>query len=147
VIETRQYDKLNRLTNLQTNKGNNILTNFTYTLDKVGHRQQIVEKVGTNNRTVNYTYGQYYSSSGQLFVKPAWVNWTHFNEKLSTNMTRAACVLRSFAPWDNVLLQVSMSGVAGLGYDLSITSGRLRQRVIFSSIDYRERLNMELAIR
>jgi RHS repeat-associated protein len=60
VIETRQYDRLNRLTNLQTNKGNNILTNFTYTLDRVGHRQQIVEKVGTNNRTVNYIYDSLY---------------------------------------------------------------------------------------
>jgi RHS repeat-associated protein len=60
VIETRQYDKLNRLTNLQTNRDNNILTNFIYTLDKVGHRQQIVETVGTNTRTVDYTYDDLY---------------------------------------------------------------------------------------
>jgi RHS repeat-associated protein len=60
TIETRQYDKLNRLTNLQTDKNNNILTNFTYTLDKVGHRQQVVETIGNNTRTINYTYDNLY---------------------------------------------------------------------------------------
>jgi RHS repeat-associated protein len=60
VIETREYDKLNHLLNLQTNKENNLLTNFTYTLDKVGNRQQVVESLGNNSRTVNYTYDDLY---------------------------------------------------------------------------------------
>jgi large repetitive protein len=60
VIETRQYDKLDHLLNLQTSKGNNILTNFVYTLDKVGNRQQVVETVGSNTRTVSYTYDDLY---------------------------------------------------------------------------------------
>jgi RHS repeat-associated protein len=60
VVETRQYDKLDHLLNLQTNKGSNILTNFVYSLDKVGNRQQVVETVASNTRTVGYTYDDLY---------------------------------------------------------------------------------------
>jgi RHS repeat-associated protein len=60
VIETRQYDKLNHLLNLKTNKGSNTLTNFVYTLDKVGNRQEVIETVGNNSRTVDYTYDDLY---------------------------------------------------------------------------------------
>ncbi|WP_219892165.1 putative Ig domain-containing protein [Chamaesiphon polymorphus] len=60
VIETRQYDKLNHLLNLQTNKGSNIFTNFVYSLDKVGNRQQVVETVGSNTRMVGYVYDDLY---------------------------------------------------------------------------------------
>jgi RHS repeat-associated protein len=60
VIETRQYDKLYHLTNLQTSKGANVLTNFSYVLDKVGYRQKVNEKVGNSSRTVDYTYDDLY---------------------------------------------------------------------------------------
>ena len=60
VIETRQYDLLNRLLNLQTAKENTLITNFAYTLDLVGNRQQAVEIVGNNSRTVNYVYDDLY---------------------------------------------------------------------------------------
>jgi RHS repeat-associated protein len=60
VVETRQYDQLYHLLNLQSAKGNNLLTSFTYTLDKVGNRQKIVEAVGSNTRTVIYTYDDLY---------------------------------------------------------------------------------------
>jgi RHS repeat-associated protein len=60
VVETRQYDSLNHLLNLRSVKGTNILTDFTYTLDKAGNRQQVIEAIGSNTRTVNYTYDALY---------------------------------------------------------------------------------------
>jgi RHS repeat-associated protein len=60
VVETRQYDKLHHLLNLRSAKGNNLLTSFAYTLDKVGNRQKVVETVGSNTRNVSYTYDDLY---------------------------------------------------------------------------------------
>jgi RHS repeat-associated protein len=56
--ELRQFDSLNRLTSLVNQKNNGeILSSYTYTLDKVGNRLQVVEN---NGRTVNYSYDDLY---------------------------------------------------------------------------------------
>jgi RHS repeat-associated protein len=60
VIENRQYDQLNHLLRLQSSKGNDILTNFLYRLDKTGNRQQLVETLDGTSRTVRYTYDGLY---------------------------------------------------------------------------------------
>ncbi|NJL63047.1 MAG: hypothetical protein HC903_15945, partial [Methylacidiphilales bacterium] len=55
--EIRQYDDLNRLKYLENRKGNNILSSYTYTLDKVGNRKKVVENTG---RVVEYVYDDLY---------------------------------------------------------------------------------------
>jgi RHS repeat-associated protein len=60
VIENRQYDQLNHLRRLQSSKGNSTLTNFMYSLDKMGNRQQVVETLNGISRTVQYTYDDLY---------------------------------------------------------------------------------------
>ncbi len=57
VIESRSYDSLNRLLNLETRKGVDILTGFTYTLDKSGMRKSVTEQDG---RKVEYKYDSLY---------------------------------------------------------------------------------------
>ncbi|MGB3401136.1 MAG: putative Ig domain-containing protein [Microcoleaceae cyanobacterium] len=53
-VETRQYDKRDRLTRLTTeNVVGTVFSDFQYTFDGVGNRTQVVEESG---RTVNYTY-------------------------------------------------------------------------------------------
>jgi RHS repeat-associated protein len=60
MVETRQYDPLNHLLRLQSSKGSNILTDFVYSLDKTGNRQQVVETLNGISRTVQYTYDDLY---------------------------------------------------------------------------------------
>ncbi|MCV3217133.1 putative Ig domain-containing protein [Plectonema radiosum NIES-515] len=55
--EVRQYDDLNRLKYLENQKGNNILSSYTYTLDKAGNRKKVVENTG---RVVDYIYDGLY---------------------------------------------------------------------------------------
>jgi RHS repeat-associated protein len=74
VIETRQYDKLNHLLSLQSSKGRNILTNFAYSLDKMGHRQQVVETLNSTSRTVHYTYDDLYRLTKENVVDALNVN-------------------------------------------------------------------------
>ncbi|WP_026103152.1 RHS repeat-associated core domain-containing protein [Pseudanabaena sp. PCC 6802] len=57
VIETHSYDERDRLTDMESKKGNNVLTRFSYTLDASGNRTAIAELGG---RTVNYTYDKLY---------------------------------------------------------------------------------------
>ncbi|MEK8022132.1 MAG: RHS repeat-associated core domain-containing protein, partial [Candidatus Parabeggiatoa sp.] len=55
------YDKLNRLTSLETRKpDNSLLASYQYTLLPTGHRSQIVEHTG---RVINYSYDDLYRLS------------------------------------------------------------------------------------
>jgi len=56
VLETRSYDTLNRLTQIQSKKGGTVLFSATYTLDNAGMRTKVVE----TGRTVDYTYDNLY---------------------------------------------------------------------------------------
>jgi RHS repeat-associated protein len=56
--ENRQYDDLNRLKYLENKEADgDMISSYTYTLDKVGNRQSVIENDG---RTVNYTYDELY---------------------------------------------------------------------------------------
>ena len=55
--EIRQYDDLNRLKYLENHQGSTILSSYTYTLDKAGNRQKVVENTG---RVVEYIYDDLY---------------------------------------------------------------------------------------
>jgi RHS repeat-associated protein len=57
VIETRGYDSLNRLLNLETKKGVDTLTGLTYTLSPTGMRTAVTEQDG---RKVEYKYDSLY---------------------------------------------------------------------------------------
>jgi RHS repeat-associated protein len=57
VVETRGYDSLNRLLNLESKKGTDTLTGFTYTLSSTGMRTSVTEQDG---RKVEYKYDSLY---------------------------------------------------------------------------------------
>jgi large repetitive protein len=57
VIETRQYDELNRLKVLENRNGSEVISSYRYTLDSVGNRTQVLEQ---NGRVVNYSYDKLY---------------------------------------------------------------------------------------
>ena len=57
VVETRQYNPLNQLTNLKHASGGTILSSYSYTLDPVGNRLSVVEN---NGRLVEYEYDNLY---------------------------------------------------------------------------------------
>jgi RHS repeat-associated protein len=58
LVETRQYDQLNRLINLtQTRPDNTVIAGYNYTLDAVGNRVSVTEG---NGRRVNYSYDALY---------------------------------------------------------------------------------------
>jgi RHS repeat-associated protein len=53
VVETRSYDKLNRLTFLQDAGASGVIASYTYTLGPTGLIDEVVETTG---RTIDYTY-------------------------------------------------------------------------------------------
>ncbi|ACK68468.1 YD repeat protein (plasmid) [Rippkaea orientalis PCC 8801] len=57
VIETRDYDDLNRLIKLENKLGNQVISGYEYTLDKVGNRLKVKEADG---RIVEYEYDDLY---------------------------------------------------------------------------------------
>jgi len=58
VVETREYDDLNRLIYLENKKGSgSVISSYRYTLDPVGNRLKVVENSG---RMVQYTYDNLY---------------------------------------------------------------------------------------
>jgi RHS repeat-associated protein len=65
--ESRQYDLLNRLSYLENRKGNDILSSYRYTLDKVGNRTQITEQDG---RVSNYIYDDLYRLTQEKINDP-----------------------------------------------------------------------------
>ncbi|MEL4894751.1 papain fold toxin domain-containing protein [Crocosphaera sp. Alani8] len=57
VIETRNYDELNRLIKLENKLGEQVISGYEYTLDKVGDRLKVEEADG---RIVEYEYDDLY---------------------------------------------------------------------------------------
>ncbi len=57
VVETREYDELNRLKLVKNSKDGVVLSSFDYSLDLVGHRRVVTEQ---NGRRVNYEYDDLY---------------------------------------------------------------------------------------
>uniref|UniRef100_UPI00201224AD RHS repeat-associated core domain-containing protein n=1 Tax=Argonema antarcticum TaxID=2942763 RepID=UPI00201224AD len=57
VVETRDYDQLNRLKLVKNVKDGVVVSSFDYTLDLVGHRRVITEQ---NGRKVEYEYDSLY---------------------------------------------------------------------------------------
>jgi YD repeat-containing protein len=68
VVETRTYDRLNRLELLQYKKNNVTLESFDYTLDPVGHRRVVTEQ---NGRKVEYEYDDLYRLTKETIFDPA----------------------------------------------------------------------------
>lgn len=58
--ETRQYDDLNRLKQLENWQDTTKLASYQYTLDQVGNRTQIDEFQNGESRTLNYSYDDLY---------------------------------------------------------------------------------------
>ena len=65
MIETRNYDDLNRLTSILTKKGSTLLAGYTYTLDLDGRRTSVTESTNGASRSVTYTY----DAAGRLTVE------------------------------------------------------------------------------
>lgn len=57
VVETRDYDELNRLKLVKNTKDGVVISSFDYTLDLVGHRRVMQEQ---NGRKVEYEYDSLY---------------------------------------------------------------------------------------
>jgi len=57
VVETREYDELDRLLYLENTLDDSIISSYTYTLDKVGNRLSVEEQDG---RLVEYDYDDLY---------------------------------------------------------------------------------------
>jgi len=68
VVETRQYDELNRLIYLENADANEtVLSSYRYTLDEVGHRQKVEELGG---RVVEYDYDELYRLIREEITEP-----------------------------------------------------------------------------
>jgi len=67
VVETRQYDDLNRLLFLENRSGDTVLSSYEYELDNVGHRQSVVEHDG---RRVDYQYDDLYRLTEERITDP-----------------------------------------------------------------------------
>jgi len=57
VVETREYDELDRLLYLENTLDDSLISSYTYTLDKVGNRLSVEEQDG---RLVEYDYDDLY---------------------------------------------------------------------------------------
>ena len=57
VVESRSYDKLNRLEFLENKLGDAVISSYDYTLDLVGNRRAVLEDTG---RLVEYDYDALY---------------------------------------------------------------------------------------
>jgi YD repeat-containing protein len=88
VLETRSYDTLNRLTQIDSRKDGTVLFSAAYTLDNAGMRTKIVE----TDRTVDYIYDKDYRL---------------LSENDGTSITRY-----SFDPTGNRLTKTDASGTA-----------------------------------
>jgi RHS repeat-associated protein len=66
--EIRQYNNLNQLTSLKNQKLNGeVLSSYTYTLDKMGNRLQMLEN---NGRKVSYSYDDLYRLTQEQITDP-----------------------------------------------------------------------------
>ena len=57
VVETREYDELNRLIGLENKVGDTVISGYRYDLNDAGHRLSVTEHEG---RIVSYTYDDLY---------------------------------------------------------------------------------------
>jgi len=67
VVETREYDKLNRLLFLENRGVAGVLSSYRYTLDAVGNRTQVLEADG---RKVLYSYDDLYRLTQEQVLEP-----------------------------------------------------------------------------
>ncbi|NJK64457.1 MAG: RHS repeat protein [Synechococcaceae cyanobacterium SM2_3_1] len=88
VVETRQYDRRNRLTNIQTqDPTGQILAGFNYILDPVGNRLQMSE---ASSRVVDYTYDELDRLTQEINTDPDLGNRTidYTYDKVGNRLTR-----------------------------------------------------------
>ncbi|MBT9316451.1 DUF4114 domain-containing protein [Leptothoe spongobia] len=67
VIETREYDPLNRLEFLENRNNDEVLSSYRYTLDPVGNRTKVEEHSG---RVVDYDYDELYRLKKETITDP-----------------------------------------------------------------------------
>ena len=67
VVETREYDVLNRLINLENRNSDGVISSYDYELDAVGNRTQVTEADG---RVVQYTYDDLYRLAQETIIPP-----------------------------------------------------------------------------
>ena len=67
VVETRDYDPLNRLTFLENRGVAGVLSSYRYTLDPVGNRKEVLEADG---RKVLYSYDDLYRLTQEQILEP-----------------------------------------------------------------------------
>jgi RHS repeat-associated protein len=70
VTNLYQYDSLNRLTNLVWKTNGNTIASFYYQLGFTGNRTNLVEIVGTVNRTNRWQYDALYRLTNEVIVAP-----------------------------------------------------------------------------
>jgi len=68
VVETRNYDELNRLKLLAYQRNGATFQSFDYTLDPAGHRKVVTEQ---NGRKVEYEYDDLYRLTKETIFAPA----------------------------------------------------------------------------
>jgi RHS repeat-associated protein len=92
AVELRLYDSLNLLTNLTNQKLNgDILSSYTYTLDKVGNRLQVLQH---NGRQVNYAYDDLYRLTQEQITDTTNGNRTYAYDydKVSNRLTKSEII-------------------------------------------------------
>ena len=67
VIETRDYNDLNRLIFLENSNSDGVISSYNYTLDNVGNRTQVVEN---NGSVVKYQYDNLYRLTQETISDP-----------------------------------------------------------------------------
>jgi RHS repeat-associated protein len=120
VTETREYDRLNRLTFLKNANAGGILSSYRYTLDPVGNRIKVEENTG---RAVNYNYDQLYRLTQESIVDPIAGNrsttyaFDAVGNRLSQTDSINGTTAYTYDGNDRLLQEVLNGKVTGYSYD------------------------------
>jgi RHS repeat-associated protein len=92
TLEVRQYNSLNQLIDLTNQKSNGeVLSSYAYSLNKVGHRTQVIEH---NGRQVNYAYDDLYRLTQEQITDSVNGNRTYdySYDKASNQLTKVESI-------------------------------------------------------
>jgi large repetitive protein len=121
VVETRQYDSLNRLSLLKnSNASGTVLSNYVYTFDPVGNIKTVDELGG---RKVAYNYDDLYRLTQEAVVDPTNGNRTMgyafdpVGNRLSKTDSVAGNTTYAYDAGDRLITETSGSGITSYAYD------------------------------
>jgi large repetitive protein len=118
VVETKSYDNLNRLTNVNQAKGGNVLANYAYTLDAVGNKIKVVE----NGRQVDFSYDNRDRLTKEVVTAGANIHTTSYtydavSNRLTKNDSTAGLTTYSYSANDWLLSEVNGTQTTAYTYD------------------------------